>query len=52
MKAQERWGHPQVRHQVVTAAPKTLTGAIKTGNKTARVQKAINRMAYYSSDAA
>ena len=52
MKAQEKWGHPQTPHREVTAAPKTPTGAIRTGNKTAKVPGATSRMANYSSDAA
>ena len=44
MKAQEKWGHPQTRHRVAIAAPKTPTGAIRTGNKTAKVPGAISRM--------
>jgi hypothetical protein len=50
MKAQEKWDLHHL-HQTVTIAPKTPR-AIQTGNKTAKVQKAINRMATYSRDAA
>jgi hypothetical protein len=50
MKAQGKWDLHHL-HQTATIAPKTQ-GVIQTGNKTAKVRKAINRMANYSRDAA
>jgi hypothetical protein len=50
MKAQERWDHHL--HQTVPIVPRIIPGTIKTGNKTAKTQKATNKVANYSRDAA
>lgn len=50
MKALKRWDHRL--HQTVTIVPGVVPGTTKTGNKTARIQKAIDNMVNYSRDAA